>query len=166
MDNVILATCDVAYDATATTASDTNTYIEIKRLTEVGDIGLLAERKEKTSLEDEQMTYGRGIQDMPERQFSGQIVPPQAAGDTYFAEYEAQQAFFTLCEDGQPMMIRVSFKSGMACEFFATPLGFSISSPDPKEWMMFSIPMVQNSKVTRTEPTLPPLTPFKDGVKS
>ena len=155
-ENVSLAGCIVSYDATAVEASESNTYIEIPRITDVGEIGLVAEKKDKTVLSDDQMKYGVALQDAPDKQFNGQVIPFNDTGETYETEYQAQQTFFTLCKQKQEMMIKIEWKDGTIDEFLFQPLGFVITAPSATEWKMFNIAGVQNSDVTNTPPTPTP----------
>lgn len=141
-DDVILAGLDAeVYDATA------DEWFAVPNLTNVGDIGEQAEKKEKTNLSDDIKKYSDGMQDAPDKSLEGQIIPLQAATSPYFTEYTLQQRFFKLCQERKEFMLRIKWKSGKINAFLFKSLGYFVSSPNQAEWKMFNVPGVQNTRM-------------------
>ncbi len=82
---------------------DGNWY-RIPKITTTGDVGEMSEPKEKTTVEDDQKVYGSGLRDAPDKNLSGQYIPPQKAGDEFTAMelYSDVVAYAKLGEDTFP----------------------------------------------------------------
>jgi hypothetical protein len=150
--DVNLAKCVVSYDATAT-APGANSYTVIPRVTAIGAIGSQSEKKEKTVLSDDRKRYGNGLKDAEDKELKGQYVPFNDTGETYEADYTAQQTFFGHVKNEQEMMIKIEWPDGETDEFLFQPLGFYKDEPNQEEWKMWTVPGTQNSDVTTTAPT-------------
>lgn len=154
-EDVMLGNAVFAYDSAATTAG-ANTYIPVHGITDIGAIGLTAERKEKTNLADKQKKYGAGLQDSPEKAIKGQVVPFKDTGDVDEALYDVQQQFLADCRAKKQMMVQITWEDGETSEFLFQPLGVEIDSASSSEWKIFTVNGSQNSDVTTTAPTKTP----------
>ena len=154
LDDVFLANAKFYYTTAAKTAAaaSSESYIKIHGVLDVGEIGLVSEAKEKTNLEDTSMKYGAGMEDAPDKEFTGNVIPHQGADGPYLTEYNAQQTFIAACKAKTEMMIKIEYADGETDEFLFKPLGYKVSAPSSKEWKAFSVPGKQNSGVTTNAP--------------
>jgi len=154
-DDVSLADAVVSYDTSgALDAVSATTYVAIHGVTSVGELGLMAEAKDKTNLADKSKKYGAGMQDAPDKTIKGQAVPFQGADGVYLAEYTAQKAFMDVCRAKGTFMVKVEWADGETDEFLFKSLGLMIGEPKSSEWKEFSVSGKQNSDVTNTPPTV------------
>lgn len=143
-EDVILAgLCVEVYDAEAQTPG----WFKVPNITNIGDLGETAEKKEKTNLCDTVRKYSDGLQDAPDKSIEGQHIPTQAAGSLYYDEWQAQQRFYKLCRNRKEFMMRIMWKDGETNAFLFKSLGFINQSPNQAEWKMFTVAGVQNTRM-------------------
>lgn len=150
VQDVSLAKAIVSYDTSGAQTAGANSYTVIPNITDIGELGLVAEAKEKTNLADTQKRYGFGMQDAPDKALKGQLIPFQDTGDTFIAEYTQQQAFITQMKTKSATMIKIEWVDGETDEFLFQPLGYTVDAPNSAEWKMFSVQGKQNSEITNT----------------
>lgn len=156
-DDVSLADAKFYYDSgNAKTVEDVapEDYIKVHGITDVGEIGLTAEAKDKTNLEDTAKKYGAGMQDSPDKSIKGQVIPFQGADGAYLAEYGVQKTFLDKCRAKDTMVVKIEWADGETDEFVFKALGLMIGAPKSTEWKEFTASGKQNSEVTNTPPTV------------
>lgn len=143
-EDVILAgLCVEVYDTTVQTPE----WFKVPNITNVGDLGETAEKKEKTNLCDKIRKYSDGLQDAPDKSIEGQHIPTQSAGSLYYDEWVAQQRFYKLCRNRKEFMMRIKWHDGETSAFLFKSLGFITQSPNQAEWKMFTVAGVQNTRM-------------------
>lgn len=143
-EDVILAgLCVEVYDTTVLTPE----WFEVPNITNIGDLGETAEKKEKTNLCDTIRKYSDGLQDAPDKSIEGQHIPTQEAGSLYYDEWVAQQRFYKLCRNRKEFMVKIKWNDGETNSFLFKSLGFIHQSPNQAEWKMFTVAGSQNTRV-------------------
>ena len=155
LDDVFLGNAKFSYTTAALTAETVTIgdYIKVHGMQDVGEIGLTSEAKDKTNLEDTSKKYGSGMQDAPDKELKGNVIPYQGGDGPYLSEYTVQQTFINVCKAETAFMVKIEYADGETDEFLVKPLGYKTSAPNSSEWKSFSVPCKQNSAVTTTAPT-------------
>ena len=146
MKDVMLANATFGYDV-----GNTGTFVIVHGVLDIGETGLIPERKEKTNLADTQKQYDAGIQDSPEKQIKGQVIPYAADGDEA-ALYTIQQQFFADCRAKKSFTVQITWEDGETDTYGYKSRGVSIDAPSSSEWKMFTVSGDQTSGVTTTPP--------------
>jgi hypothetical protein len=119
----------------------------VPRITSTGDTGSLAEAKEKTTTEDRIKRYGSGLRDGGDKNFKGQIIPPQAEGSEHYLDRALQQIFLDRCKNEEEMPMRITFPDSERGTFTFKSLGYLADDVTAEDWRMFSANGKQNSFV-------------------
>lgn len=119
----------------------------VPRLTAIGAIGEQSEPKEKTTLEHTIRKYDSGLRDAPDKNLTGQYIPVQEVGDTYYDDYILQQAFLDRLKCEEEFNTRVTFPDGDVYGWLHKALGFQIDEATQEDWKMFTSNGKQNSRV-------------------
>lgn len=127
-------------------ASD-GTWKRVPRVTSTGDTGSMAASKAKTTLEDRIARYGAGLADGGDKNFSGQLVPPNVLGDEFYMDYLLQDEWITRCKNREQMELRITWPSLDRAQVTWKSLGFQINDGTAEDWLMFSTNGKQNSFV-------------------
>lgn len=144
-EDVILAgLCVEVYDADALPSPE---WFSVPNITNIGDLGETAEKKEKTNLCDTIRKYSDGLQDAPDKSIEGQYIPTQASASVYYTEWVNQQRFIKMCRAKKEFLMRVKWNDGETNSFLFKSLGSMQQSPNQAEWKMFTVAGVQNTRV-------------------
>lgn len=148
---------------------DNGQWSRVPRLTTLGDIGDMAESKEKTTLEDRKKRYGAGMADAPDMSISGQYIPDQTETSPYAKERPLQQLFINAGMKRKEFQMRTTWSDGSRAQYTFKALGFKINDGTQEDWKTFTIDGKQNSDISWiTAPeletiTVNDLTDFKVG---
>lgn len=116
-------------------------------LTGLGELGDVAESKEKTNLANRQKRYGSGLRDAADQDLEGQYIPKQESGEEYYEEYVLQQAFFKACKAELEFNFRILWPDGEVNGFLFKSLGFKWQDGTQEDWKMFTVPGKQNARM-------------------
>jgi len=121
-------------------------WLRVPRITALGAIGEQSEAKEKTVIEDTIRKYGSGLRDAPDKNLTGQYIPPQKVGDDYELDRTLQQDFIVRARAEEEFPIRITFPDLERCQFTLKTLGYQIDDATQEDWKMFTSNGKQNSR--------------------
>ena len=123
-----------------------STWAAMPSMTSYGGVGEQAEKKEKTNLSNKSKCYGAGMQDAPDKNLKGYVIPPQEAGSQYFADYMAQQVFIKRCRNKEEFNIRINWPNDGPNSYLFKSLGYEIDDSTQEDWKMFTVNGSQNTR--------------------
>ncbi|CAH9015518.1 Ig-like group 2 protein [Vibrio phage 393E50-1] len=118
----------------------------VPRITALGATGEQAESKEKTAIEDTIRKYGSGLREAPDKNLSGQYIPPQKVGDEYELDRALQQDFIARCRGEEEFYIRITFPDLERCKLQFKALGYQVDDGTQEDWKIFTANGKQNSR--------------------